>query len=148
MVCFGNYASSPMAEAVFNDLAKKKGVDSEWRCRSAGLDLYVDETMSDQAISTLKEHGVDPGNHTGRRVTENDLNDYDYVLAMDRENLRDLRGVALVGFTAKLELLPSYDPRGTKLIRHPGLWPPPNAYEEIYQIVNRSCDAFLDKHSL
>jgi protein-tyrosine-phosphatase len=147
MVCSGNYALSPMAEAVFKKLAKNKGVDSQWSCDSAGLDARPGENMSELAAIKLQEHGIEPDNHTVRQLTEDDLNEYDYALAMDRENLKDMIGMALVGSTAKLELLPSYDPQGKKIIRHPDVWAGLHAYEEPYQIINRSCNAFLDRHS-
>ena len=117
------------------------------RCDSAGIDARTSDYINEQALAKLREHGIEPDNRTCRQLTEDHFNSYDYAFAMDRENLRDMRGVMLVDGTAKLELLPSYDPQGSRIIKTPFFWAPVRAYEEVFQIINRSCNAFLDEQS-
>ena len=83
MMCAGNYGRSPMAESIFNHLAAKKGVASQWYCDSAGLDARVGEPMYYNAKKTLEAHNISVGDHRGRQVLEEDFSKFDYILGMD-----------------------------------------------------------------
>ena len=91
-VCLGNICRSPMAEGIFRDLLEKAGLDEEVMVDSAGTHGYhIGEPPDARAQSTTARHGISIADLRGRQVQPEDLQNFDYVLAMDEENLANLR---------------------------------------------------------
>jgi protein-tyrosine phosphatase len=91
-VCLGNICRSPMAEAVFRDLVRKEGLAGRFEIASAGIgDWHAGEPPHRGTRETLKRHGIQPDGLTAKRVSQAMLDRADYVVAMDDENLADLR---------------------------------------------------------
>lgn len=91
-VCLGNICRSPMAEGIFRDLIKKNGLAAHVDVDSAGTHAYhIGEAPDKRAQATAARHGVDITALRGRQVSVQDLQEFDYVLAMDRENLHNLQ---------------------------------------------------------
>jgi len=91
-VCMGNICRSPMAEAVFRDLVKKKQLDDRFEIASAGTGgWHIGERPHRGTREVLARHGIDPNGLVAKQVTQEALNRAHYVVAMDSENLADLR---------------------------------------------------------
>lgn len=91
-VCLGNICRSPMAEGIFRDLIEKAGLDQEVMVDSAGTHGYhIGEPPDPRAQSTTARHGIIITGLRGRQVQAADLQSFDYVLAMDTENLAFLQ---------------------------------------------------------
>ncbi|KAL5360259.1 phosphotyrosine protein phosphatase I superfamily [Aspergillus floccosus] len=91
-VCLGNICRSPMAEGVFRNMAASHPLVSE--IDSAGTGAYhTMEPPDSRTMSTLRKHGITNYNHAARKVTKDDFLTFDYLLAMDKYNLRDLLDV-------------------------------------------------------
>jgi protein-tyrosine phosphatase len=85
-VCMGNICRSPMAEAVFQDMVDKAGLSDKIQVDSAGTgDWHTGETAHEGTLTVLKRNSIRYDGRA-RQVTRADLNDFDYVLAMDRQN--------------------------------------------------------------
>ncbi|KAJ5998856.1 Protein-tyrosine phosphatase low molecular weight mammalian [Penicillium sp. IBT 35674x] len=88
-VCLGNICRSPMAEGVFRNLAESHPAIGE--IDSAGTGAYHSGEPSDsRTMSTLRRHNITNYSHAARKVTKEDFLHFDYLLAMDKSNLRDL----------------------------------------------------------
>ena len=90
-VCLGNICRSPMAEAVFADLVDRAGLTHQFQVDSAGTAGYhVGEPAHRGTRNVLAKHSI---NYRGqaRQITGNDLDTFDYVVAMDSHNLSDLQ---------------------------------------------------------
>ena len=91
-VCLGNICRSPMAEAVFRDLVQKRQLADRFEIASAGTaGWHVGEPAHRGTRETLKRHGISPDGLVAKQVSQDMLDHADYVLAMDDENLGDLR---------------------------------------------------------
>ncbi|KAJ5154371.1 Protein-tyrosine phosphatase low molecular weight mammalian [Penicillium coprophilum] len=91
-VCLGNICRSPMAEGVFRDLVAAHPSIGE--IDSAGTAAYHSlEPPDSRTMSTLRRHKITNYNHAARKVTREDFLTFDYLLAMDKSNLRDLEDV-------------------------------------------------------
>ena len=91
-VCLGNICRSPMAEAVFRDLVAKKGLSDHFTIQSAGMgDWHLGEPAHRGTREVLKRHDIDPSGLLAKSVTQSALDQADYIVAMDAENLSDLR---------------------------------------------------------
>ncbi len=87
-VCMGNICRSPTAEGVFTELVKRQGFGEQLRIDSAGtIDYHTGEAPDSRAQEASRRRGIDIGHLRARQVAESDYCEFDYVLAMDRENL-------------------------------------------------------------
>lgn len=89
-VCTGNICRSPMAEAVFAHLVEDAGLQDEIQAESAGTDRYhVGERAHRGTRDVLRRNGILYAG-SARQVTPRDFEQFDYILAMDGDNLADL----------------------------------------------------------
>lgn len=103
-VCLGNICRSPLAEAAFRAEAERLGLDV--RIDSAGTgDWHVGEPPDSRAIAAARRNGVDIAHLRARQVTAGDFDRFDHIVALDRNNLRDLRRLQPPGSKARLSLL-------------------------------------------
>lgn len=104
-VCLGNICRSPAAEGVMHALVESKGYADRVSIRSAGTAGWHAGKLPDQRMRTAAQNRGYDLSSRARQVTTNDLQDYDLVLVMDRQNLRDLRSLDLTSqFSSKIRL--------------------------------------------
>lgn len=111
-VCLGNICRSPMAEAIFNHKIAQKGMDALLRADSAGTANYhVGKGADQRTISAVERKGIRIM-HTARQVATPDLTHYDYVLAMDAENMEILNTLAEAdrALGGKIYLMRDFEP--------------------------------------
>ncbi len=139
-VCLGNICRSPMAEAVFNHLVQEAGLEARIEVDSAGTGhWHVGEPPHKDTRRLLERHGV-PYSHRARLLTERDLEEADYLIPMDRYNLRDIQ--ALGKGPAKVIPLLEFAPGC-------GLQEVPDPYydgrfELVYDLVRQGCAGLLE----
>ncbi len=110
-VCSGNICRSPMAEGVFQHMVDEAGLSDRIVVDSAGTGpWHVGESAHRGTRQALKRHGIDYRGRA-RQVTRADYDGFDYILAMDRENLSDLRRLARDDDEAALSLFLDYAPQ-------------------------------------
>jgi protein-tyrosine phosphatase len=94
-VCLGNICRSPTAEGVLRARLVQAGLDGRVHVDSAGTgSWHVGHPPDPRAIEAAARRGIDLTALRARRVTREDLEHFDYVLAMDGANLRDLERLA------------------------------------------------------
>jgi protein-tyrosine phosphatase len=144
-VCLGNIVRSPLAENVFRSLAEEAGAAGRFEVASAGTSgWHLDEPPDARMRKVAASRGL---TYTGRaqRFTRQDFERFDLILAMDKDNREDLLGMAPnAAAKAKVRLLREFDPHGGP--NHPV--PDPyyggiTGFEEVYQIIERSCRGLL-----
>ncbi|HBY98849.1 MAG TPA: low molecular weight phosphotyrosine protein phosphatase [Chloroflexi bacterium] len=91
-VCLGNICRSPMAEAVFRAKVERAGLADQIHVASAGTgDWHLGERPHRGTLRELERHGVPLGDIRASRITLEQLETVDYIVAMDVENLNVLR---------------------------------------------------------
>lgn len=105
-VCLGNICRSPTAEAVAVAIIKKRGLN--WICDSAGTSGYHDgETADPRSISHAAQRGYDVTS-ISRKVTAQDFVTFDYIYAMDRSNLENLKRICPSEHLHKLSVITDF----------------------------------------
>lgn len=105
MVCMGNICRSPMAQVVTQHMAEKAGLGRTIQVDSAGTHAgHLGEPPDPRGRAALSKRGYLLGKTRSRRVVESDFARYDLILAMDQENLNDLRRLCPGDHTHKLRL--------------------------------------------
>ncbi|GJM01860.1 MAG: phosphotyrosine protein phosphatase [Rhodomicrobium sp.] len=108
-VCLGNICRSPIAEGVFRKKAEAANLNNSIEIDSAGTAAWHAGNPPDtRMIEAAKERGYDITNLRARQVNTNDFSKFDYILAMDDENLMDLEDVSPEGTAANLKLFLDY----------------------------------------
>ena len=91
-VCLGNICRSPMAEAVFRSLTQSH--PGTLKIDSAGTGAYhAGDAPDTRTMDTLRTNNIDDYDHAARKVQSADFTTFDYILAMDKDNLTDLRSL-------------------------------------------------------
>jgi protein-tyrosine phosphatase len=91
-VCLGNICRSPTAQGVFEQLLIEAGWDSRVEVDSAGTYGYhAGQPPDERAQAAALIRGIDLSGQRARKIRVEDFLGFDYVLAMDTENLRDLQ---------------------------------------------------------
>lgn len=93
-VCLGNICRSPMAQTVFEKIITEKGVDDEYIVDSAGLISYHEGNKADPRMRAHAEKRGYNITHRSRPVRESDFEEFDYIVAMDDQNIRELNKLA------------------------------------------------------
>ena len=142
-VCHGNICRSPIAEVVFRELVREEGLDGEVLIDSAGTSGYHDGELADQrALTAARQHRLGMP-HRSRKVIAADLSEFDRIVAMDSENLRDLKQLASTDQQRrKIVLMRDYDPSG------PGDVPDPyfgsqGDFDMVWHLCERSSPRLL-----
>ncbi|WP_169753277.1 low molecular weight protein-tyrosine-phosphatase [Campylobacter mucosalis] len=90
-VCHGNICRSTMAESVFTHIVKKRGLSDKFQINSAATS--TDEIGSPPHFGTvnkLKSLEIPLVPHRAVQITNQDFKDYDYIIAMDSQNIKNL----------------------------------------------------------
>lgn len=150
-VCLGNICRSPLAEAVFAKKVKESKLEAQLHGDSAGTAGYhIGDNPDHRTISVAHRHQV-PISHKGRKFSHEDGRRFDYLLAMDASNLRDM--VHELGYKHEgLYLMRDFDPLQKGANVPDPYYGDDRDFEEVYEILDRSMDRFLkfliEKHAL
>ncbi len=141
-VCHGNICRSTMAEFVMKELVHRAVLEDDFYIESAAC--RTDEIGSDTHYGTkniLRDKGIPFTPRKARLITNKDYENFDLIIAMDNENLRDLNRKTNGDPLGKVHLLMEYTGENRE-VADP--WYTGN-FEETYQDVDSGCRALL-KH--
>jgi protein-tyrosine phosphatase len=108
-VCLGNICRSPLAEAALRAEADARGLDVEIDSAGTG-GWHQGEPPDRRAIAAARRAGVDIAGLRARKVTKGDFERFDWIVALDRDNLADLEALRPAGSRARLSLLLDHVP--------------------------------------
>jgi low molecular weight protein-tyrosine phosphatase len=137
-VCLGNICRSPTAEAVMRRVVAERGLDGEVEVDSAGTGAWHAGAPPDpRAARAALRRGVTLEG-AARRVTPDDFEDFDLLLAMDEENLRDLLAVAPPHARSRIRKLADVD------VPDP-YYGDGDGFETVLDLVEDACERLLDE---
>ncbi len=145
-VCMGNICRSPTAEAVFRKLVNERGLQDRIEIDSAGTHAYhVGHPPDARSTQTAQERGLDMRKQRARQVVQDDLQVFDYVLAMDQDNLARLQQMQCgQGDAAQLGLLLDYA-AGDVVKEVPDPYHGgPGGFDRVFDLVESGCRGLLN----
>ncbi|MGN0921368.1 MAG: low molecular weight protein-tyrosine-phosphatase [Cellvibrio sp.] len=108
-VCLGNICRSPTAEGIFRKKVDDLGLSHLIQIDSAGTaDWHTGKAPDSRSIAFAKRRGYDLSRLRARQVKVDDFHEFDYILAMDNENLANLNAIKPKDFNGKLGLFLEY----------------------------------------
>jgi Protein-tyrosine-phosphatase len=109
MVCHGNICRSTMAEFVFKDMIQKQNLDQQFHIASAGTsNEEIGNPVYPGTRNKLAEHGISTEGKYAVQLTEADYQKYDYILGMDKQNMRNMARIFKGDPEQKVKLLLEY----------------------------------------
>jgi protein-tyrosine phosphatase len=143
-VCLGNICRSPMAKGLFQSKLQERGLGASFYVESAATSSYhVGDRPDPGSIRVARNVGIDISGDRSQQMTRSDMSRFDYVIAMDRSNYRNLVDLDPQE-EQKIHLLRSFESDAEDL-NVPDPWGGGNrGFEIMYDIIDRAVDGFLD----
>ena len=146
MVCLGNICRSPTAEAVLRKLAATEAPGLGIQVDSAGTSNYHPGASPDaRSQAAARRRGYDLSALRARQVRPSDFDDFDLILAMDRNNLEDLEGIAPAAARGKLSLFLEFAPGATALEVPDPYEGGPEGFERVLDMIEAASHGLLHK---
>jgi protein-tyrosine phosphatase len=108
-VCLGNICRSPLAEAALRAEAERSGLEVEVDSAGTG-DWHLGYPPDPRATAVAQREGIDISHRRARKVTPQDFERFDEIVALDEKNLANLRALQPLGAKARLSLLLDHVP--------------------------------------
>ena len=142
-VCMGNICRSPTAEGAFRLIVEKNSKSQYFEIDSAGTHAYhIGNSPDQRSQQAAINHGVDLSSQRARHVHESDFYYYDYIIAMDSDNLERLKSIQPSESHSKIELMLNYSKE------HYGASVPDPYYEgkfdEVFEMLYSACTSFFE----
>ncbi|MFT6823566.1 MAG: protein-tyrosine phosphatase [Pseudohongiellaceae bacterium] len=146
MICLGNICRSPTAHGVLAKLIQNKDLSEFIEVDSAGTSNYhIGDRPDPRSIAAAQRRGYSLDKQVARQVRANDFEEFDYILAMDVDNLHHLESAAPSGCKAKLQLLLSFSNEATESVPDPYFGDAGQGFEVVLDLVEDACRCLLEK---
>lgn len=142
-VCLGNICRSPLAHGIAENIVQKKGL--KYKVDSAGTsNWHVGESPCTHSVTIAQRHHIDISQQHSRTLKKDDIESFDYVVAMDKQNKTDMehfgfKNVYLLGnfggFNGK-DVPDPYFFTGEDVL---------NGFEKVYTMVETCVEELLQK---
>jgi len=149
-VCLGNICRSPLAEAIFKDKIAEMDLEHAFEVDSAGTGpWHIGKDPDPRSISVAQKNNVSI-QHKGRQFSPQD-SVFDYILAMDSDNLTDILNV-LDSNHEGLYLMRHFDEESIGADVPDPYYGGHDGFQIVFDMLDRSCEGFIDflreKHSI
>ena len=143
-VCMGNICRSPTAEGVFRHYVTGAGLADQIEADSAGTHAYhVGEPADRRATAAAERRGVSLAGIRARRVSADDFERFDYIIAMDQDNQMHLLDQAPDEHRSKVQLFLSFSSEDESEVPDP-YYGGKSGFDTVFSIVSRSCEALFN----
>ena len=143
-VCHGNICRSPMAEFVFRDMVEKAGLSAEISVASAATSTDeiwngIGNPVHHGTRNKLNEVGISCAGKRAVQMTKQDAAEYDYLIGMDANNIRNMKRIAGDKYETKMKRLLDFtdNPRDIADPWYTG------DFDKTYEDVVCGCEALL-----
>ena len=142
-VCHGNICRSPMAEFVFKDMMRKKGLEDCFEVASAATSREeIGNPVYPPARRKLAENGIACSGHHAWQMTKKDYDYYDLIICMDHNNIRNVHRITGGDPDGKIKLLLDYTDRAGEQVADP--WYTGN-FDATWRDVTEGCEGMLEQ---
>lgn len=140
MICLGNICRSPLAEGIMQHLANEQGLN--WTVDSAGTgNWHVGQCPDHRSVKTARSFGVDISQQVCRQFSVSDFDEFDLLIAMDKNNLRNVLSLARnEKDAAKVRLLLNNE-------EVPDPYYDNNQFEPVYHLIESGCRAIIKEYT-
>jgi len=143
-VCMGNICRSPSAEGVFRSLLAARAPHLAVEIDSAGThDYHVGEPPDERAVAAARRRGIDLSSLRARTVRLSDFDYYDLILAMDEQNLRELRRRAPASRHDRIRLMMEFVAAPAVRAVPDPYYGGPQGFEQVLDLLEEAAEGLL-----
>jgi protein-tyrosine phosphatase len=144
-VCMGNICRSPTAHGVFQNLVKTGNLQDFVMSDSAGThDFHVGEAPDQRAVNAAAKRGYDLSATVARKIEPSDFTNFDYILAMDWENLALLQRMCPRPLQHKLQLLMRFATEFEAATINDPYHGGPQGFEQALDYIEDACNGLME----
>lgn len=144
-VCLGNICRSPSGEGVFTRLVEEKNYKDKFYIDSAGTSAYH---VGEQADSRMRKHAARKGyrlESRSRQFITDDFNSFDYIIAMDSSNYRDILKLDPSGsFKNKVHMMCDFSKEYFNQDIPDPYYGGPEGFDTVITMLEEACSGLLD----
>ena len=142
-VCMGNICRSPTAHAVMQNIIEEQEFEADFEIQSSGTHAYhIGEPADPRAQATAKARGIDMSALRAQKIAITDYDYFDWILAMDDENLKLIEYYAPENYSANCCLLMNFSKKTNTIVPDP-YYGGPQGFEEVFDMVDDACRGLL-----
>jgi len=144
LVCMGNICRSPTAEGLLRRRVETAGMEARFRIDSAGTHGYhVGAAPDERAVAAAARRDISLDKLRARQVERADFERFDFILAMDQDNLRDLAELGATAGRARVELLLAYSERYPNAAVPDPYYGGTDGFERVLDMLEDGINGFL-----
>jgi len=145
MVCLGNICRSPLAEGIMQSKFPREVIKVD----SAGTGSYhIGESPDPRSIAVARKYGINISTQKCRQFEVEDFDLFDHILVMDNSNFEDvIKQARTAEDMSKVTLILDQLQPNRKLEVPDPYYGSENGFEKVYDLLNKACDAFIEKLS-
>lgn len=144
--CLGNICRSPMAQGIFQKLITENKLSDKIYCDSCGIENFqVGRDPDERAVNIMAWHDIHL-EHKARKITTDDLKNFDYVLIMDEvvEDYIKTLYSKTPGAKSKLIMMRKFDPQVKSSVVPDPYYGAVDGFVKTYDILYRCCEKLLE----
>ncbi len=143
-ICMGNICRSPTAQGVFSKVLREQGMEDQISVDSAGThDYHIGESPDTRATEAAARRDIDLSVQRARQVEVSDFTRFDYVLAMDRDNLDILLARCPGDLHGRIGLFMDFAPEWTEREVPDPYWGGQRGFERVLDMVEAASRGLL-----
>lgn len=144
-VCLGNICRSPLAEGIFRQRVKERGIAELFEVDSCGTAAYhIGNSPDSRSVQNASVNGVDY-THAAKQLKLSDFEEFDYVFPMDESNMEDVLALQPMNSKAKVIKMRDYDNLGKGRDVPDPYYGGSQGFQDVFDILDRSVNAFIDE---
>ena len=153
-VCLGNICRSPSAQGIFEHKVSQANLSHNFAIDSTGTAAFnVGKSPDTRALEATTKYGYNIEAQIARQIQQNDFNDFQYIIPMDRKNLMTLNGWKPSEYSGEIKLFMEYHPNNMGNLQipdpyHDGI----EAFYPIIETIEKAAEGLLshirNKHQL
>jgi protein-tyrosine phosphatase len=142
-VCLGNICRSPTVEGVARTLARREAPHLQLSFDSAGTaDYHIGKAPDRRSCKAALARGYDISELRARQLQADDFRRFDLLLAMDEDNLRDMRALAPAALQERAQLFLDYAPAAGRVVPDP-YYGGPDGFETVLDLAEHGARGLL-----
>ena len=143
-VCMGNICRSPTGHGVFEHKVAEQGLSDQIIVDSAGTHGYhIGESPDQRSQATALAHGYDLSSQRARRVTKEDFEEFDYIIAMDHANQSNLMEIAPQDKKHRVHLCLTFAKNRSE-VEVPDPYYNTDGFEDVLGMIEEASDGLLE----
>ena len=144
-VCLGNICRSPLAEGAFREHVNSRRLHSHFVIDSAGTGGYhAGEAPDPRSIKIAETMGIDISRQSSRKLKRTDFDEFDYIIAMDRSNLRDIKARQSAHSNSRISLMLDELERKGQDVPDP-YYGGSDGFRHVWELVDEATNALLER---